>query len=168
MIIKDTTRGRCIWYVKSAQVYLVKHRDGKAYCPDPSDRTYWLIVAHNRQTGEIKNFVSNAPAKEKLETLLEIAFCRWHAEKWFERAKQECGFGAFEVRTYTSLIRHWLASRLAMYFLADQTNRLRGKKSKDYIGTGSRCSQYAGLEDMAEVPIFMETTAGAMPVLSEA
>ena len=87
---------------------------------------------------------------------MEIAFSRWHVEKWFERAKQECGFGAFEVRTYTSLIRHWLASRLAMYFLADQTHRLRGEKSTDNIGAGRRCSQYVGLEDMAEVPAFVE------------
>lgn len=156
MVIKETTRGQCIWHIKSAQVYLVKHKDGKAHCPVPTDRTYWLIVAHNRQTGEIKYFVSNAPVKEKIAVLLEVAFSRWQVEKWFERAKQECGFGAFEVRTYTSLIRHWLASRLAMYFLADQTNRLRKKKSEDYTGAGSGCSKYAALEDIAEKSLFME------------
>ena len=156
MVIKDTTRGKCIWHIKAAQVYLVKHQDGKAYCPVPTDRTYWLIVAHNRGTGEIKYFVSNAPANESLETLMEIAFSRWHVEKWFERAKQECGFGAFEVRTYTSLIRHWLASRLAMYFLADQTTRLRGEKSADHVGTGGRCGEYVGLETVAERSVFLE------------
>jgi SRSO17 transposase len=168
MVIKDTTRGSCIWHTKSAQVYLVKHKNGKAYCPVPTDRTYWLIVAYNRQTGEKKYFISNAPAKDKLERLLEIAFSRWHVEKWFERAKQECGFGAFEVRTYTSLIRHWLASRLAMYFLADQTNRLRGEKSADNTGAGCRCSEYVSVEDLAEVPVFMEPITRAMPVLSGA
>jgi SRSO17 transposase len=162
MVIKDTTRGRCIWQVKSAQVYLVKHKDGKAYCPVPTDRTYWLIVAMNRQTGEIKYFISNAPAKESLKTLMETAFERWRVEKWFERGKQECGFGAFEVRTYTSLIRHWLASRLAMYFLADQTHRLRGEKSTDNAGAGSRCIEYAGVEDMAETPAFMEIQSVCM------
>ena len=156
MVIKDTTRGPCVWHIKSAQVYLVEHKDGKASCPVPTDRTYWLIVAQNQQTGETKYFVSNAPVKEKLETLLEVAFSRWHVEKWFERAKQECGFGAFEVRTYTSLIRHWLACRLAMYFLADQTHRLRGEKSADHVGTGGRCGQYAGMENLAEVSLFME------------
>ena len=88
---------------------------------------------------------------------MEIAFSRWHVEKWFERGKQECGFGAFEVRTYTSLLRHWLASRLAMYFLADQTTRLRGEKSADHTGTGSRCDEHAGLENMAETSAFLET-----------
>lgn len=168
MIVKDTTRGQCIWHVKSAQVYLVKHKDNKAYCPVPTDRSYWLLVAHNRQTDETKYFVSNAPAKEKLQTLMEIAFSRWHVEKWFERAKQECGFGAFEVRTYTSLIRHWLACRLAMYFLADQTARLRGEKSADNAGAGCRCGEYAGLEDLAEVSVFMGTTGRAVPILSGA
>jgi SRSO17 transposase len=157
MVSKETTRGPCLWHVKAAQVYLVKHQDGKTYCPVPTDRTYWLIVAQNRSTGESKYFVSNAPAKENLETLLEIAFSRWHVEKWFERAKQECGFGAFEIRTYTSLLRHWLASRLAMYFLADQTTRLRGEKSADHVGAGGRCDQSADLETLAERSVFQET-----------
>jgi SRSO17 transposase len=157
MTIKDTTRGPCIWHIKTSRVYLVRHEGGKAYCPVPTDRTYWLIVTHNRQTSETKFFISNAPAKESLRTLLETAFSRWQVEKWFERAKQECGFGAFEVRTYTSLMRHWLASRLAMYFLADQTNRLRGEKSADNAGAGSGYFQYVGVEDMAEVSAFMET-----------
>ncbi len=168
MVIKDTTRGQCIWQVKSAQVYLVKHKDGKAYCPVPTDRTYWLIVASNQKTGETKYFSSNAPAKEKLEILMEVAFSRWQVEKWFERAKQECGFGAFEVRTYASLIRHWLASRLAMYFLADQTHQLRGEKCTDHTGAGSRCCQHAGMETVAEIRVFMESIERTMPVLSGA
>ena len=162
MMIKDTTRGRCIWHIKSAQVYLVKHKDGKAYCPVPTDRTYWLIAAWNQQTGEMKYFVSNASVKETLEFLMEVAFSRWHVEKWFERAKQECGLGAFEVRTYTSLIRHWLASRLAMYFLADQTHRLRGEKSANYTGTGGRCGQYVGVENLAEISICVEAESVCM------
>ena len=105
----------------------------------------------------MKYFISNAPAKTNLKALLEIAFSRWHVEKWFERAKQECGFGAFEVRTYRSLIRHWLAARLAMYFLAAQTTRLRGEKPSNYIGTSSGCSEHAGVEDMAKASSFLET-----------
>ena len=166
MVIKDTTRGQCVWQVKWARVYLVKHLDGKAYCPVPTHHQYWFIVAHNKQTDEIKYFISNAPAKESLRTLLEVAFSRWQVEKWFERAKQECGLGAFEVRTYTSLIRHWLASRLAMFFLATQTHRLRGEKSTDHFGASGRCGEYAGLENMGKISTFMEPTERAMPILS--
>lgn len=129
--IKETTRGDCVWEVKAARVHLVAKDDKKqAY---PTDRLYWLIIARNPQTGEIKYFVSNAPENTLIEELLRMAFGRWHVEKWFERAKQECGFGAFEVRTYQSLIRHWLCSRIGMYLLAAETTQLREKKSSDHI-----------------------------------
>lgn len=133
--VKDTTRGACVWEVKAARVYLVKRdEDGRSR---PTDRAYWLIVARNAETGEIKYFVSNASEGTPLEEMLRAAFARWHVEMWFERAKQECGFGAFEVRTYQSLIRHWLCSRIGMYILATETTRLREKKSGDHAGASS-------------------------------
>jgi len=93
----------------------------------PTDRQYWLIVAEDPETGEIKHFVSNASEKTPLEEMSRVAFARWHVEKWFERAKQECEFGSFEVRDYQSLIRHWLCSRIGMYILAAETTQLQGK-----------------------------------------
>lgn len=131
--IKDTTRGEVVWEVKAARVHLV---DASGPVSQPTDRRYWLIVARNPETGEIKYFVSNASAKTSLPDMLQVAFGRWHVEKWFGRAKQEAGFGAFEVRTYTSLIRHWLCSRMAMYFLAIETQRLRGEKPADHARAG--------------------------------
>ena len=129
--IKDTTHGRCIWDIKAARVHLV---DTDHAVSRPTDRKYWLIMAKNPDTEEIKYFVSNAPAGANMQEMLQAAFARWHIEKWFERAKQEAGMGAFEVRTYCSLIRHWLCSRIAMLFLAEQTQRLRGEKSTDHAG----------------------------------
>ena len=155
--IKDTTRGPCVWRVKAAQVHLVAQANLQGHCPVPTDRTYWLIVANHPRTGETKYFVSNAPAPASLKRLVTIAFARWHIEKWFEQAKQECGFGAFEVRTYTSLIRHWLSARFAMYFLARQTQRLRGKKSADHLRAGGRRVESVSLEAMAEASAFLET-----------
>ncbi len=139
--IKDTTRGPMIWEIKAAWVHLV---DSSTRPSRPTDRQYWLIVAHNPQTKEYKYFVSNASKTARLEEMLEAAFARWHVEKWFERAKQETGFGAFEVRTYQSLIRHWLCSRIAMYFLATQTEQLRGEKSADHLGAGGGGGQRSG------------------------
>jgi len=131
--IKDTTRGPVVWEVKAARVHLV---DASTQPSRPTDRQYWLIVARNPATQEYKYFVSNTPKRAKLKELLAVAFARWHIEMWFQRAKQETGFGSFEVRTYQSLIRHWLCSRVAMYFLAAQTERLRGEKSADHAGAG--------------------------------
>ena len=138
--IKDTTRGPLVWEVKAARVHLVVTGQIPS---QPTDRAYWLIVTRSMATGEIKYFVSNAPASARLEEMLTAAFARWHVEKWFERAKQETGFGDFEVRTYTSLIRHWLCSRMAMYFLAEQTQRLRGEKSADHAGASRSGGPYA-------------------------
>ena len=126
--------------------------------------------------------------------LLRVAFGRWHIEKFFERAKQETGFGDFEVRKYVglehfslarsvleprmamrgfgsrflrmssrqdhmknALMRHWLCSTMAMFFLAEQTQRLREEKSADHPGTGSPRGPHAGEENPANVSGFMET-----------
>jgi SRSO17 transposase len=151
MRIKDTTRGPAVWDVKAARVHLLDIVENAGAPGQPTDRQYWLIVARNPVSREIKYFVSNGAASASLTELLQAAFARWHVEKWFERAKQEAGFGAFEVRTYSSLIRHWLCSRLVMYFLAAQTQRLRGEKSEDHAGAGDRGGQHAGRHPLEPV-----------------
>jgi len=150
--IKDTTRGPALWEVKAARVHL---QDTTGDVPEPTDRQYWLIVARNPATDEYKYFVSNAAAGVSVIAMLRVAFARWRVEKWFERAKQEAGLGAFEVRTYKSLIRHWLCSAMVMYFLAAQTQRLRGEKSADHVGAGGRCGEHVGLQDMEPLAAFV-------------
>jgi SRSO17 transposase len=118
------------WKIKAAQVHL--QRDGR-----PTDRTYWLIVARNVQTGEVKYFVSNAPAHTSLETLLKVAFCRWNVEHAFRVAKTEIGFGHFEGRSWLGLLRHMLLCQAMMLFVSEQTTRLRGEKSGTHAGANS-------------------------------
>lgn len=143
--VKEATRGPIVWEVKMARVHLV------VASPRPSrstDRQCALIVARKVGTGEIKYFISNAAACVPLSDLLAAAFARRQIELWFERAKQEAGLGAFEVRTYRSLLRHWFCSRLATYFLAEQTRRLRGEKSADHAGTGGGGGQCLGVDPL--------------------
>jgi SRSO17 transposase len=116
------TLGDQVWEVRAAQVYL--SRDGR-----PTDRMYWLIVARNVRTSEMKYFVSNAPPKTALLTLMKVAFTRWGVEHVFRLAKTEIGFGHFEGRSYTGLIRHMTLCQLVLLFAAEQTDRLRGEKS---------------------------------------
>lgn len=142
--VKDTTRGKQVWYVKAARVQLVDGHGRRSY---PTDRRYWLMVARKARTDEVKYFVSNASANTPIEEIMRAALARWHVEKWFERGKQLAGFGDFEVRKYVGLMRHWLCSRIVMYFLAAQTRRLRGEKSADHIRAGDRCLQAAAGED---------------------
>jgi SRSO17 transposase len=110
------------WKVKAAQVHL--QFDGK-----PTPRTYWLIVARNVATSEIKYFVSNAPPKTKLLTLLKVAFSRWNVEHVFRLAKTEIGFSHFEGRSWKGLLRHMILCQAVLLFVAEQTDKLRGEKS---------------------------------------
>jgi SRSO17 transposase len=110
------------WKIKAAQVYF--QHDGQ-----PTDRTYWLIVAKNVETKEIKYFVSNAPPQTSLMKLLKVAFSRWNIEHVFRVAKTEIGFGHFEGRSWLGLLRHMILCQTVMLFVAEQTTRLRGEKS---------------------------------------
>jgi SRSO17 transposase len=124
-----------VWEVKAAQVHFSNH----GYC---TDRTYWLIVARSRETGEIKYFVSNAPPKTALTTLIQVAFTRAGIEHVFRLAKTEIGFGHFEGRSYLGLMRHMTLAQLVMLFVAEQTDRLRGEKPAGDDGADRPGAEY--------------------------
>jgi len=147
--VKDTTRGKLRWEYKAGRVHLSDSSHADHNASTPTDRMYWLIVMRQPATGEIKYVVSNAGEGTNVEELIRVLLSRWHVEKWFERAKQEAGLGAFEVRTYVSLIRHWLCVRIAMCFLSEQTARLRGEKSADHLRAGEPGRIDAGGENLA-------------------
>ncbi len=134
-----------IWEVKAEQVHLA--RDGQ-----PTPRTYWLIVARNVLTKEVKYFISNAPPKTALATLMKVAFTRAGVEHVFRIAKTEIGFSHFEGRSYRGLIRHMTLCQLVMLFLAEQTTRLRGEKSAGDDGA-DRASPEPAVPTLAGGPL---------------
>jgi len=117
------------WEIRAGQVFLL--RDGQV-----TARSYWLIVARNVTTREVKYFVSNAPADTPVEKLLRVAFRRWNVEHGFRVSKSEIGFGHFEGRNYVALMRHLILCLLVMGFVSEHTDRLRGEKSRDHPGAG--------------------------------
>lgn len=95
--IKETEKGAVVWEARAARFW-PSHRDrGLPEC--------WLLVARNVITGELKYFLSNAPADAAVETLLHVAFCRAEIEQLFEASKGEIGLDHFEVRHYLPLLR---------------------------------------------------------------
>ena len=160
--IKHTTRGPSVWRYKAERIHLV---DTHWEPSQPTDRRYWLVAAEHAATGERKHFVSNAAAGADPAAMLRAAFARWHVEKWFERAKQRAGLGAFEMRNYTGLMRHWLCSQIAMLFLAEATHRSREKKSAEHAGAGRPLRRHAGREGLASDPPRMEPPAAVRPLL---
>jgi SRSO17 transposase len=117
------------WEIRAGQVYLARHGE-------LSSRTYWMIVARNMVTGEVKYFISNAPADTPIEKLLRVAFTRWNVEHTFRLAKSEIGFSHFEGRSYVALMRHMILCLVVMGFVAEHTDRLRGEKPGDHDGAG--------------------------------
>lgn len=119
--IKDTQKGPEVWHIRETRFY---PNDG-----DVPGREGRLIIAENALSGEVKYFLSDAGPEVALKTLLYVAFSRWHIERLFEDGKGEVGFDHFEVQNYKSLLRHLVLTTLSLYFLCEQTTRLRKKKS---------------------------------------
>lgn len=119
--VKDTDKGPVVWEVRVARFH--PREDGRL------GEEGWLVVARHVLTGEVKYFLSNAPADTPRETLLHVAFSRYHIEHLFREAKNEIGMSHFEVRNYRSLMRHLVLSLVSLLFLNEQLEPLREKKS---------------------------------------
>jgi SRSO17 transposase len=130
--LRQEAGGQQVWEVKAAQVWQMQDRHW-------SGRTYWLVWAKNVGTGEEKYFLSNAPPTAKVQTLVRVAFRRWHVEHAIRVAKSEIGFTHYEGRNYTALMRHQTLCLLMLTFVAEHTQRLRGGKSGSDEGAGVQC-----------------------------
>lgn len=118
-----------VWRVHVAQVWLHSKEGWSA-------RAYWLIWASNDETGEEKFFLSNAAAGTPVAVLVRVAFRRACVEHCFRVCKSELGFAHFEGRNYKALMRHLSLCLLALGFVAEHTQRLRGEKSGADDGAG--------------------------------
>lgn len=128
--IKDSDKGPMVWEVKFAPCWLP--RDGQWVGP------YWLVVARNvLDRKELKYFFSNAAPGVPLPAILHVAFGRWPVERCLQDEKSELGLSDFEVRCYPALKRHLLITQVSHLFLARQTQRLRGEKSRGHLATDS-------------------------------
>ena len=123
--IKNTDKGPVVW---KARVTRFVPREN-----DQPGQECWLIIARNVLDGEVKYFLSNAPADTPVEVLLHVAFNRWHIERVFEDGKGEIGMDHFEVRHYRSIIRHLVLSMVSFLFLVQETQRLQKKPFMDHL-----------------------------------
>jgi SRSO17 transposase len=118
--VKDDDGGPVVWEVKAAPFHTKRGR--------VPTWPHWLVAARHPINGEMKYFVSNAPAGTPIEKLLRVAFSRWSVERCFQDAKGELGLSHFEVRNYTSLLRHMVITAVSLLFLSRATAARRGKK----------------------------------------
>lgn len=108
--IKDTQKGPMVWEVKFSPFYF-KRGLGITF-------EHWLVLCRSPINGDIKYFISNAPRGTPLEAILHVAFSRWRIEICFQEEKSNLGMSHFEVRNYTSLIRHMILTSATHLFLA--------------------------------------------------
>jgi len=119
--VPHRTEPDAVWEAQGLRVRL--RREHRATAGE-----YWLIVARNRATGEVKYFASNAGAAVPLRRLLRVAFARWNVEHGFRLATSEAGLTHYEGRSYVGLMRHVTLCLVVMGFVAAHADGLRGEK----------------------------------------
>jgi SRSO17 transposase len=124
--VAQQTGPAAVWQVKVVAVALGNDRR-------PRHR---LILARNRETGEKKYFLTNAPKRVGVRRVLTAGFVRWNVEHLFRLAKSEVGLTHFEGRSYVSLKRHLTLCLVTLAFVALHTQRLRGEKPGGDGGAG--------------------------------
>jgi SRSO17 transposase len=92
------------------------------------DRLHLIVARHVLREGELKFFLSNAPAGTATETLFWVALTRNRVERCFQDQKSELGLDHYEGRTYRGLTRHLMLSCVSYLFLMRATLKRRGEK----------------------------------------
>lgn len=132
--VHDTQKGPEVWEFKAGQFW-----EQGENAPSGSQ---WLLIARNVRTGEVKYFLSNAPADALLRTLVRVAFSRWHVERCFQDCKTELGLNHAELRNYRGLHRHLILTAISYFFLQDQL-QLYQRKKKDRLDGEPMCGRTA-------------------------
>lgn len=95
----------------------------------PGDPLHLVVARHVLRQGEVKYFLSNAPADTPTETLLWVALTRHRVERCFQDQKSELGLDHYEGRKYVGLMRHLSLTLVSYLFLMRAVLRRRGEKS---------------------------------------
>jgi SRSO17 transposase len=77
----------------------------------------WLVMRCDVMSGEVKYYLSNAPAETEVTTLVRISGMRWPIETCFEDGKQFLCMGDYEVRSWIGWHHHMTMCVLAHHFL---------------------------------------------------
>jgi len=77
----------------------------------------WLVLRRHVSNGELKTYLSNAPADAPLPTLVRLSGMRWPIETCFEGGKQHLGMGDYEVRSWRGWHHHMTLCILDHFFL---------------------------------------------------
>jgi SRSO17 transposase len=120
--VKDGQKGPMVWEVKHLRFTPVGEDSL------PGEPLHLIVARDVLDPGEIKFFVSNAPAETPVGVLLLVAFSRWRVERCFEDQKGEIGLDQYEGRRYQGLKRHLVLSMVSYLFLTRMRQEFGGEK----------------------------------------
>ena len=107
--IKAGSKGPLI--ARFARVRVMAVREG---LPGPA---VWLVRRDPGGTGELKTYVSHAPASTSLATVVRVGGMRWPIATCFEDGQQYLGMGAYAVRSWRGWHHHMTLVTLAPFLL---------------------------------------------------
>jgi SRSO17 transposase len=151
----DREQGPSVWEAKHV-VFWPTAGDGLAGEP-----LHAVVARHVLSEGELKFFLSNAPAETPTPTLLWVALTRHRVERCFQDQKSELGLDHYEGRTYRGLIRHLMLTCVSYLFLMRATERRRGEKpgmDGAASSSGRRPPDHHPLVQRTGSPLTPETT----------
>ncbi len=96
---------------------------------DRRPRQRWILV-RNRETGERKDFLTNAPRRIGVRRVLAAGFVRGNVEHVFRVAKGEVGLTHVAGQSCVSLKRPLALRLVVLAFVSLHTKRLRGKNAE--------------------------------------
>ncbi len=115
--IKEGSKGPIVADFAALRVVAVRDK-----LPGPE---VWLVLRRDVVSGELKTYLSNAPADTPLETLVCLSGMRWPIETCFEEGKQHLGMGDYQVRSWRGWHHHMTLCILDHFFLVRLRLRLQ-------------------------------------------
>jgi SRSO17 transposase len=138
--LKEGSQGPLL--ARFARVRVSAGREG---LPGPD---VWLVLRSHVGTGELKTYLSNAPATTTLAIWAWVSGMRWPIETCCENGKQYLGMGAYEVRSWRGWHHHMTLVILAHFLLVRLRLRLKKSPRLDVApgtGTAARGPAQAGV-----------------------
>ena len=108
--LRTGAKGPLAFAFARVRVWAVRHRK-----PGPEG---WLLLRRSLEPdGEVKYYLSNAPADEPLETMALVTGTRYRVEEYFEEGKGYLGMAQYEARAWSSWHHHMSLVALAHLFV---------------------------------------------------
>jgi SRSO17 transposase len=118
--LRTGAKGPLAFAFARLRVWAVRHRRPGPAC--------WLLWRRSLEPdGEVKFYISNAPAEEPLETMALVTGTRYRVEEYFEDGKGYLGMAQYEARAWSSWHHHMSLVALAHLFVTLTRIRLKKK-----------------------------------------